>query len=147
MKTIDWKIKKVRNNNMRNGMVDFVMAFMLLFVTFVLMLFLVLGFRNSVKIESYLDAVATQGVRILAIENDENEVITLANTLKMTAIETVDIDDLTCSVGSGDRVVHLVIQVDYEVPVLGSKTFKSSAAAYNEDQNQELNCTLLLGVS
>lgn len=133
--------------NFRNGVLDYLLAFIIVFAFMITMIYLLVGYGSIVKVQNYLDIVTVQGSRILAAEGNQSAVVSMANALKPQIVATIADSNLTCSSTTGDRLVTLQVALSYSAAVLGGVNLNSTATAYNELVDQEINCILNIGVT
>lgn len=133
--------------NLRRGVIDYLLAFIVVFAFMMTMIYLLVGYGSVVKLQNYLDIVTVQGSRILAAEGNQSAVVSMANLLKPQLIANIDDANLSCASSSGERMITLAVTLDYKAAVLGDVDLTSTATAYNELIDQETSCTLTLGVT
>ena len=129
---------------MRRGVLEYVVALLVIFVFFVWLLFLIIGYANVGRIQSKLDAMAFQGSRMLSVGDGTDDVAAMVNKLKPAYAQDISSGDVAGGCTAGSREVSLTVQADYNATVLGTKTITSRSSAYNEASEQNCNYTITL---
>lgn len=129
----------------RRGVIDYILTFIVLFMAFIWMLFLVIGYSNVGRIQSSLDIMTTQGSRVLSTSGNIDSFVNIANQARLNLMQTIVANDLiqTC-VDDGGRIVTISVSFLYDPPVLSERNITSSASAYNEQNSS--SCQFFLNI-
>jgi len=124
----------------RKGFIDQFLAFMVIFVAFVSMLFLVIGYANISKIQNNLDTMASIVARMVSTGKTTAQIVDKINSFRLAYFAPITAADIntTCS-GSSNKIVFSVSGT-YDPPVLGVFTINGVSSAYNEQNSSD--CTM-----
>ncbi len=128
----------------RRGFIDQFLAFMVIFVAFVSMLFLIIGYANISKIQNNLDTMAAIVARMISTGKTTSQIVDKINSFKLPYYAPIAAADIntTCS-GSSNKIVFS-ISAKYDPPILGAFTISSVSSAYNEQNSSDCNVSVNL---
>lgn len=136
------------NKNMKNGFVDQIILWIMLFICFVTFLFFVIDYSNAIKVKDNTDAIADYVARMVALGNTASDTVNGANDIKDTYFGSIAESDLVC-VDNSTATNHQVIVNVYTTLTngflpTGNSNIHSRTVVFNEKSEIETECTLTL---
>lgn len=128
----------------RRGFIDQFLAFMVIFVAFVSMLFLMIGYSNISKIQHNLDTMASIVSRMVSTGKTTAQIVDKINSFRLAYFAPITAADINtvCS-GSSNKILFTVSGI-YDPPVLGAFTISGVSSAYNEQNSSDCNISVNL---
>ncbi|MCI4399171.1 MAG: hypothetical protein JHC37_01285 [Campylobacteraceae bacterium] len=128
----------------RSGFIDQFLAFMIIFVAFVSLLFLIIGYSNISRLQNNMDTMANIVARMFSTGKTADDVINRINSVKLGYFATATTSDMNIScLGSTNKIV-VTISSSYDPPVLGVFNINSASSAYNEQNSSDCNVSIYL---
>lgn len=119
------------------GYIDQIIAFMLVFVFFVFLLFLIIGYSNVSRIQYNLDTLTGILTRMISTGKSMSQVEAKINSFKLPIFQNVTTANITGSCSGNSNRVQFTITATYRAPILGSVNVVSSSTAYNEQNSSD----------
>ncbi len=147
-------MKKIDKKNYKKAIIDQIMLWMVIFVSFVTLFFFVIDYYKVIKAKDNCDILANYGVRMKALGRDDKNITTGLNNLKIKYFEDIvydDIDsnnsDLQCTSTDDDNYsVRFMVIADVTTTAFHKSEVHSYAAAFNEASNSSVDCNLTLRI-
>lgn len=137
-----------QKNNMKPAILDHIILWMILFVSFVILLFIVIDYSAVVRVKNNTDILAHYGARMAALGADETDIATKLNNIKIPYFDTIVAADVNCttSIPAADEEYQIVFTVtsNYNDAKLLTITddITSRVATFNERSSDYITCDL-----
>ena len=133
---------------MKKAIVDQIILWIVLLTIFASFLFFIIDYSNAVKVKDNTDAIADYIGRMVALDKDENDIITGVNAVKDDYIATVQVADLICNTDSSISNHQVIINVYATIvnsflPVIANN-IHSKTVVFNEKSEFQKECSLTL---
>jgi len=128
----------------KKGFIDQFLMFMILFVAFVFMLFLVIGYSNVSRIQNNLDTIAGIVARMVSTGKNTTDIVNRINSLKLAHFASVTEADINTTCGGSSNKIIFSLSTTYDPPILKVFTLTSTSSAYNEQNSSDCTFTLTL---
>ena len=132
---------------LKKGVVDQILLWMVMFISFITILFLVLDYYKVIKTKDRVDTVTNYGVRMKALGKEDDDIVSGINNIKSDFFDTVAVGDLSCNdddTTTGYQVTFTA-NITYNNMFLSEfESINSKASAFNEVSNHNIECTLIL---
>lgn len=128
----------------RRGFIDQFLMFMVVFVAFVSMLFLIIGYSNIARIQNNIDTMTGIVARMLSTGKSTSDVANRLNSLKLPYFQTVSTSDINSVCSDGANKIMVTISGSYNAPILGAFSLSNTSSAYNEQNSSDCNVTISL---
>ncbi len=131
---------------MKKAIIDQIMLWLVIFVSFVTLFFLVVDYYIIMKTKDRSDAVSGYGARMIALGKEHSDIISGLNNVKGEYFDTIVEDDLTCEVLTTTQyqvIFTTNITFDNRFLDAGEKIY-STSTAFNEISSVDQNCSLNL---
>lgn len=136
------------NAMMKKGVVDQIILWIVLFIVFVGFLFFIIDYSNAIKVKDNTDALADYVARMTALNKDEADIITGANTIKDDYVATITADKLICvennALANHQVVVNVFATLVNNFLPVGNNNVHSKVVVFNEASEFQKECTLTL---
>jgi Flp pilus assembly protein TadG len=135
---------------MRRGVVEQIMMLMMVFVFLVTLFFLIVDYSSIGKVQNQLDMMSRQGSRLISLGKDQEKVVNMVNALKTNYFQAITIDDINCIIAENEQSkVIFNIQGSFQsrfdgLGSSGEVVITSISVAYNENNSDEMNCSVVL---
>jgi len=140
-------MKKINKKNYKNGLIDQIMLWMVVFVSFVILFFIVIDYYKVVKAKDNCDTMANYAVRMKALGRDDSSIVDGLNNLKSQYFDTIEEADISCSETSDNKYkVKYQINATILTTTFNNKEVHSYASAFNETQALSIDCNLTLKI-
>ena len=134
-----------KQKNYKKAVIDQMMLWIVIFISFVILFFLVIDYYTVVKVKQRSDTLVNYGVRMKALGRDNIDIVQGLNNLKIKYIDTKKEVDLICTtVSDGNYTVKFNTQININTNTFEKKNVHSYASSFNEVDNKDINCTLIL---
>ena len=133
----------------KNGVIDQIMLWIVLFVAFITMFFMVIDYYMVMKTKDRCDALANYGVRMKALGKDESYITDGLNKIKNSYFEEIESDDIVCNEDDtqNDYQTIFTIETTFSNMFLSdSEKIVSKSSAFNEVNASHIDCSLTLQV-
>ncbi len=134
---------------MRNAIIDQILLWLVLFISFVTMFLMVIDYYLVLKTKDRCDTLANYGVRMKALGRDDETIVIGLNNIKNSYFETITIDDLHCEEDSEDIDYQIVFEITTtfnNMFLSNGELIKSKTASFNEVSDSHIECSLILRV-
>lgn len=135
---------------MKPAVLDQMVLWMVLFISFVILLFIVIDYSAIIRMKNNTDVLAHYGSRMIALGNTEADVATKLNNIKIDYFATIAGADINCNTANAAadeeyQVVFTVTSTYTDAKVLTfTDTITSKVATFNEKSSDYITCTLAL---
>lgn len=139
--------KKQLKNNMKPAVIDQILLWMIIIVTFATLLFIIVDYAAIIRLKSNNDILAQIGARMVSLGRTDAEVAASLNNIKSKYYATIDADDISCAevTATTYQVVFNVTSTFTNTKVLTfNDTIQARVAAFNEQGSNEVTCDLTL---
>lgn len=138
----------MNNTNMKKAVIDQIILWIVLFVTFVTFLFFIIDYSNAVKVKDNSDAIADYIARMIALNKNESVIVTEANDIKEAYFATITDANLVCtsdtSISNHQVIVNVYATlVNSFLPVVNNN-IHSRTVVFNESSEFQKECSLTL---
>jgi len=136
------KIKK-----MTPAIVDQIMLWTVIFVSFVVILFLVIDYSMIMRIKGNLDLLSQYSARMIAIGTQKEDIVAQLNNIKLSYFTNIISDDITCvtsSTGTYQVIFNVNGLYDSTNILNPQNALSSKSVVFNEINSDEIECTLTL---
>lgn len=137
-------------NKMKKAVIDQILLWLILFISFVTLLFMILDYSAIVRLKGNTDILAQYGSRMVSLGNTDAEVADKLNAIKISYFNTIAASDIVCTTSTATtaneyQVVFNVTSTYNEAKVLKfNNTIYSNVATFNEQSSEYISCSLAL---
>lgn len=134
--------------NYKKAVVDQILLWLMLFITFIIFLFFTLDYANALKVKDNADALTDYAARMVALDKPISDIVEGLNRLKDDYIATIEEGDITCTEDTSS-LNHQVIMNIYSTLTnnflpTGTNNVHAKTVVFNESSEVEKECTLTL---
>lgn len=131
---------------MRNGVIDQILLWIVLFISFVTIFLMVIDYYIVIKIKDKCESLSNYGSRMKALGKDAAEIVSGLNIVKGDYFSTILESNLTCTpTGTSNYIVSFSTNIFISNKFLSSnEKIYTHAATYNEVNAIDINCSLNL---
>lgn len=138
----------MNNTNMKKAVIDQIILWIVLFTIFVGFLFFIIDYSNAIKVKDSADAISDYTARMVALDKDEDDIITGINEIKDDYIAAITVDNLTCNTDTAISNHQVIVNV-YATLVnnflpAGNNNVHSKTVVFNESSEFQKECFLTL---
>jgi hypothetical protein len=132
--------------NSKKAIIDQIMLWLVIFVSFVIILFMVIDYYVVVKFKDRCDTMANYAVRMKALGRDDENITAGLNNLKSDSIDEIVEDDLISieSNTAENYQVKFSVNLDINTTTFKNKSIHSYTSAFNEVDSSSIDCNLTL---
>ena len=137
--------KKVKK--MVPAVIDQLMMWIMIFVSFVGILFLVIDYSLIMRIKGNIDLISQYSARMIALGKTEDETATAINNIKLSYFATVSGGSIVCTTDAiGTYQVIFNVTGSYvDTKILAQQnSLVSKKVVFNEVSSDEITCNLTL---
>ncbi len=134
---------------MRSAVIDKMLLWIVIFISFATIFFLVIDYYMIVKVKDRCDALSSYGARMKALGRDTTSIVSGLNGIKGDYFNTIYDANLTCTPLTTEQYqVIFITNITFKNRFLndGEKIY-SKSASFNEISAIDQNCSLNLSVS
>lgn len=134
---------------MRNAVVDQILLWIVLFITFVTLFFTVIDYYIVMKTKERVDSLSSYGARMEALGRDESTIVEGLNNIIGSTFVTVTQDDLNCTdLGTTNYQVVFTVRVGIKNRFISAdKKLISISSFFNEVNSSDYSCILDLNTT
>lgn len=132
---------------MKKAIVDQIMLWTTVFVSFVVILFLVVDYSMVMRMQGNMELMSQYGARMTAIGKSETEIATQLNNMKVSYFGTISGGDIVCTTTTDGsyKIIFNITGLYTDTNILNPRdTLTSSSAVFNELTTDEVECNLTL---
>lgn len=134
--------------NMKKAIVDQIILWIVLLTIFATFLFFIIDYSNAIKVKDNTDAIADYIGRMVALDKDENDIITGVNGVKDDYFALIQAADLICITDNTISNHQVIINVYSSIvnsflPVV-ENNIHSKTVVFNESSEFQKECSLTL---
>ncbi|MEA3384038.1 MAG: hypothetical protein U9Q20_05120 [Campylobacterota bacterium] len=131
---------------MRKAVIDQMMLWIVIFVSFIVILFLVIDYYVILKTKDRCDMLANYAVRMKALGRTDDNISSGLNSLSNGDFGTINIPDDWCTYNdsSGNYQVKVSMTSEINTITFKNSNIESYASAFNEVNSSTIDCTLEL---
>lgn len=131
---------------MKKAVIDQMMLWMIIFISFVTMLFMVMDYYVVIKTKDTSDLLSNYGARMKALGKNDDIIVDGLNTIKSDYFATVNSGDLLCDTSdTGGYKIKLTANISIVNRFLSAdEKIYSYSSAFNEVNSDDISCTLNL---
>ncbi len=107
---------------MRSAIIDQIMLWIFIFVSFVIIFVLVIDYYTLIKTKDSCDSISSYGVRMIALGKSKEDIASELNNIKSNRMETINSSDIKCSDSKEDGKYQVIFHTSME---LNTTTFKN----------------------
>ena len=131
---------------MKKAIIDQIMLWIVIFVSFVTIFFMVIDYYVVVKAKDRCDTMSNYAVRMKALGRDENITAGL-NNLSNDIFETIEESDISCADNDDNEYkIKWTVNLDLNTTTFKDKHIHSFSAAFNEVDSSSIDCNLTLRI-
>jgi hypothetical protein len=140
-------MKTLNKKNYKKAIIDQIMLWLVVFVSFVILFFIVIDYYKVVKAKDNCDTMANYAVRMKALGRDDSEIADGLNNLKSPYFDTVNEADIVCTQTVDTQYkVKFKVNATITTTTFSNKEVHSYASAFNETQASSISCDLTLRI-
>lgn len=148
MKTISTKKSNSEIANLKNAVVEQIILWIVIFTSFVTFLFFVIDYSNALKVNENAEAISAYAARMVALNEDDDDIIAGINEIKGDYVQDLTITDLDCTESSTieNRQVIMNVYATLSNSFLPTKSdnVHSKIVVFNESSAFQKECDLTL---
>ena len=136
-----------QKSKMKKAIVEHIMLWTTIFVSFVVILFLTVDYSMVMRMKGNTDLMSQYAARMMAIGKSEDEIATGLNGMRVNYFTSVTGSDITCTTTENGtfKVIFNVVGLYTDTNILTSRdSFTSTSAVFNELSTDEIECSLTL---
>ena len=140
-------MEQKQKNKMIPALIDQVMMWMIIFVSFVVILFMVIDYSSIMRIKGNVDIMAEYAARMIALGKSEDEVATNLNNMKNSYFANISGANISCSSSTTEtyQVIFNITGLYDDVKVLNIQNdIASKRVVFNEVSSDQIECNLVL---
>lgn len=138
----------MNNHHLKKAVVEQIVLWIFLFISFVSFLFFVIDYSNATKVKNNTDAVADYLARMVAIDKNEADIVTGINNIKDNYFQDVAVIDLVCNldaaISNRQVIVNVYATLNNNFLPVGNNNVHSRAVVFNESSEFQKECSLTL---
>lgn len=135
-------------NNFKDAVVEQIVLWIVIFMSFITLLFFVIDYSNAIKANENAESLSQYGSRMIALNKDTADIISGMNNIKGNHVSTIQEDDLTCvedsSVSNRQVIVNIYATLDNNFLSAGDNNIHSKTVVFNESSEFQKECSLTL---
>lgn len=139
---------KTQKRNMKKAVIDQILLWIVLFITFVGFLFFTIEYSNAIKVKDNSDAIAEYTAKMVSLGNTSSDIITGLNNIKDDYFSVIQEDDLVCNEDTSSSNYQVIINIyatlDNGFLDLGNNNIHSKTVIFNESSEFKKECSLTL---
>lgn len=143
------KTKKI--NNLKNAVVEQIVLWIVIFMSFVTMFFFVIDYSNALKANENADTLSQYAARMISINEETDDIIAGMNNIKGDHVATIESDDLVCvddtSVSNRQVIVNIYATLDNDFLEGDANNVHSKTVVFNESSEFQKECSLTLSLN
>ena len=140
--------KNTKNTNLKDAVVEQIILWIVIFISFVSLLFFIIDYSNVVKIKENADSISDYAAKMIALSKDEQDIISGINKIKGDYVADVISGDLICiedtSIANHQVIVNVYATVNNGFLPVSSNNIHSKTVVFNESSEFEKECSLTL---
>ncbi len=140
-------MKTNKPNNFKDAVVEQIVLWIVIFMSFVTVLFFVIDYSNAIKANENAESLSQYASRMIALNKDIDDVITGMNNIKGNHVESIQADDLSCvedsSISNRQVIVNIYATLDNNFLSEGNN-IHSKTVVFNESSEFQKECSLTL---
>ena len=143
------KNQTVKNKpNFKDAVVEQIILWIVIFISFVSILFFIIDYSNALKVSENADSIANYTARMVALEETESDIADGINRIKGDYVQTVSASSISCTEDTSDSSRQVIVNIYGTLPnniiLTGSNNINSKAVVYNESSEYKKECSLTL---
>lgn len=139
----------MKKHNFKKAVIDQIILWIVIFTSFVGLLFFVIDYSNALKVNENADSIANYTARMVSLSEDESDIVNGINNIKGDYVSTIQSADLVCSENQANLnrqvIVNVYATLDNDFLTGNSNNVHAKAVVYNESSEFEKVCNLTLG--
>ena len=140
---------KTEHVNMKDAIVENIILWVILFVSFATLLFFSVEYSTSLRVIDKANALSDYGARAVSLGKSDSEVVDGLNQIKGDSFNTITTGNLTCTenVGTENYQVEFNTYTTYENNFLtnqGTNNIRGKRVVFNEVSSTEKVCNLYI---
>lgn len=145
------KTKEIKNNtSFKDAVVEQVVLWIVIFISFVSILFFIIDYSNALKVSENSDSIANYTARMVALNSSDSDIADGINKIKGDYVNTVSASSISCSEDTTDSsrqvIVNIYATLSNNILLSGSNNIHSKAVVYNESSEYKKECSLTLSL-
>jgi len=131
---------------MRKAVIDQIMVWILVFVSFITIFFLTIDYYTLLKTKETCDNMSSYGARMVALGKSYSNITEELNNRKSNMMNDINDTDIICSKDTSKTNYQVVFSINMD---LNTNTFKdkhinSVSSAFNEIDSSDIECNLTI---
>jgi cell division protein FtsB len=139
---------KKDQKNMKKAVVDQILLWIVLFISFVGFLFFTIEYSNAIKVKDNTDAIADYTAKMVSLANNNTDIVSGLNNIKDDYFNTIIEDALVCNedlfTSNYQVIINVYTTLDNGFLSLGSNNVHSKTVVFNEASEYKKECSLTL---
>jgi len=131
---------------MKKAVIDQIMVWMLVFVSFVTLFYLSMDYYKLLKTKESCDTMSNYGARMKALGKSNDTIAGELNKRKSNLMDTINATDIICREDITDQKYQVVfrIMMDLNTTTFQDKQIQSVSSAFNELTSSNIECNLTI---
>ncbi len=143
------KNQTVKNKpNLKDAVVEQIILWIVIFISFVSILFFIIDYSNALKASENADSIANYTARMVALNESESDIADGINRIKGDYVQAVTTAGISCTEDTTDASRQVIVNVSGTLPnniiLTGSNNINSKAVVYNESSEYKKECSIAL---
>lgn len=137
--------KKQQKINMKKGAIDQAIAWLLLFVSFIVVFYFIIDYSRVSTFRDEITTISNLGARIIAVGGTEDDVVARVNEVKSGLIADATAGNLTCNnLGTNNFRIVFTTEVSIDSDIVPDNLLSNRVGVFNEVNSDDIDCTLQL---
>lgn len=144
-------MKTNKPKNFKDAVVEQIVLWIVIFMSFVTVFFFVIDYANALKVNENAETLSQYAARMIAINEEVDDIIAGMNNIKGDHVATIQSDDLVCvddtSVSNRQVIVNIYATLDNDFLSDGENNVHSKTVVFNESSEFQKECSLTLSLN
>lgn len=140
---------KTTKKHMKKAVIDQILLWIVLFISFVGFLFFTIEYSNAIKVKDNSDAIAEYTAKMVSLGNSNADIVSGLNNIKDDYFKNILEDDLVCNedlfTSNHQVIINIYSTLDNGFLSLGNNNIHAKTVIFNEISEYKKECSLTLG--
>ena len=141
-------LKENKKANLKDAVVEQIILWIVIFVSFVGFLFFIIDYSNVVKVKENADSIGDYTAKMLALSKNDADIVLGINKIKGDYITSITTSDLICvednTVLNHQVIVNIYATLNNGFLPVSTNNIHSKTVVFNESSEFEKECTITL---
>ncbi len=131
---------------MKKAVIDQIMLWMFIFVSFVIIFFMVIDYYSVLKTKDRCDTMSSYAVRMIALGKNISDITDELNKRISSSMVPIISSDIVCIEDSSVSTYQVVFHINMEIntTTFKDKSINSYSSAFNESNSSSVDCNLTI---